>query len=127
MFGVGVSGILGDWVLYDVDGKNGEYCEMIWEVLEIMLCIWIEDEFWEYCGKYWNVNGIVLMFEGLMRCYIKLYQKFYLFIGVIGFSVGLEIFKFVGEWGYIFMSLDFNIEYVVIYWDVVEEGVLCSG
>lgn len=73
MFGVGVSGILGDWVLYDVDGKNGEYCEMIWEVLEIMLCIWIEDEFWEYCGKYWNVNGIVLMFEGLMRCYIKLY------------------------------------------------------
>lgn len=50
-----------------------------------------------------------------------------MFIGVIGFSVGLEIFKFVGEWGYIFMSLDFNIEYVVIYWDVVEEGVLCSG
>src|SRR5206468_3300474 len=63
MFGVGSSGLPGDWKLFNVDGMAGENRHMTREALDIILKLWESEEPFEYKGKYWRIAREVYIAE----------------------------------------------------------------
>ena len=126
MFGVGSSGLPGDWKLFNVDGMAGENRHMTREALDIILKLWESEEPFEYKGKYWTVNRIDTMLDTL-KCHIKPYQKPHPPIGIAGVTPGSDTLKMAGERGFMPMSVALSARYLATHWQAVVEGAEKTG
>lgn len=127
IFGIGAGGLPSDWKLYNVDGFAGEHRRMTAEALDIILKLWTEEGPFEYHGKYWSMNKIDEMVNGLLKHHIYPYQKPHPPIGITGLSYGSETLKLAGERGFIPLSFGANNEYVASHWNSILEGAKRSG
>ena len=125
-FGVGASGTLSDWVLFNVDGHSGENRKMSQESLDIILKIWENKGPFDYEGEYWHVTVPDTMY-GVLKFWLTPYQKPHPPIGVAAASYKSPTMTFVGEKGYIGLCLAFNVDYTRSQWEAIEEGAKKSG
>lgn len=127
IFGIGAGGLPSDWLLYHVDGVAGEHRKMTAEALEIILKLWTEEGPFEFRGKYWSMNKIGEVLNGVLKPHIYPYQKPHPPIGIAGLSPGSETLKLAGERGFIPLSLGANNEYIASHWNSIQEGAKRSG
>lgn len=127
IFGIGSSGLPGDWKLFNVDGASGENRKMTAEAIEIIQKIWAKGEPEEYRGKYWSFNTYESMLNGLNKLHIYPYQKPHPPIGIAGLSPGSETLKLAGEHGFMPLSFGANNDYLASHWDAILEGAARTG
>ena len=127
MFGVGSSGLPGDWKLFDVDGFSGQTREMTAEALTIILRLWTEDEPFTHHGKYWTVNRIEPMYGGHFQHHMLPFQKPHPPIGVAGLNSPSPTLEMAGERGFIPLSLNLGRDYVKSHWESVTAGATRAG
>lgn len=126
MFGVGSSGLPGDWGLFNIDGFGGENRDMTNEALDIILKLWTEDGPWTFEGKYWTVNKNEAMFTHL-EPWLSPKQTPHPPIGVAGLNAPSPTLEMAGERGYIPMSLNLGVDYVKKHWECYEEAAVKAG
>lgn len=127
MLGIGSSSLPSDWATFNVDGRAGQTREMTAESLEIMTRLWTSDEPFEYKGKFWDVNRIGEMVDGLLAHHIQPFQRPHPPIGVTGLSSPSPTLEMAGERGFLPMSLNFNTQYIRSHWDSVLAGAARTG
>ena len=126
LFGIGSSGTLSDWVLFNVDGWNGVHRRMTKESIDIILKIWENKGPFDYKGEFWHVTVPETMF-GVLKFWLTPFQKPHPPIGIASTSFRSPSMVEAGEKGYIGMSLGFNTEYTRSQWEAIEEGAARSG
>ena len=125
-FGVGSSGTLSDWVLFNVDGHEGENRKMTRESLDIIMKIWENKGPFDYKGEYWHVTIPDTMHDTL-KFFLTPYQKPHPPIGIAAASKRSPTMVLAGERGYIPLCLAFNLEYTRSQWEAYEEGAHNAG
>ena len=125
-FGIGSSGTVSDWAMFDVDGFGGQHREMTKESLDIILKIWENEGPFEYKGKYWSVKIPDTIFDTL-GFFLTPFQKPHPPIGIAAASPRSPSMIEAGERGFIPMNLAFNLEYTRSQWEAVEEGARRTG
>jgi alkanesulfonate monooxygenase SsuD/methylene tetrahydromethanopterin reductase-like flavin-dependent oxidoreductase (luciferase family) len=126
MFGIGASGLPGDWGLFNVDGFGGQNREMTAEALEIILRLWTQEGPFTHEGKYWTVTKIETMFRHL-EFHMLPFQKPHPPIGVAGLNSPSPTLEIAGEHGFIPMSLNLGTGYVKAHWDSYVAGATRAG
>ena len=125
--GVGSSGIITDWEMFDVDGAAGENRRMMEESLEIMLRFWTSDGPFEYKGKYWTARRPDQGFDENFVYHITPYTKPHPQVGIAGFSPKSPTLNLCGRKGFIPLSFGFSNRFLPSHWDSVVDGASETG